>query len=94
MPISSEEWNKGRTADTTVSLVENFLSKNRGQAFTNSEILHGLYNFQYDTVMDWIGNFLTAYSVSEALKVLMKEGRVRAKIVKLSVGEDTYYSLI
>jgi len=42
VPIEKEEWDAGRTWETDEARVLAFLTKNRGKAFTSSEIVHGL----------------------------------------------------
>ena len=90
MPISKEEWNKGRKATTTEAMVEDFLRRNKGQAFKDMEIVHGLYSLKYESVIDWLGNFANVYDVKEALKTLVSKGIAKAKVVKEAIGTDTY----
>ena len=94
MPISRDEWNKGRVDKTTQSAVERFLRNNPKRAFTDVEIAEGLYGFwgvegprlRYL----WKKNVVLA-SVREALQELLIEGRIKVKDVNKEDGTEAYY---
>jgi hypothetical protein len=84
---------KGRTAKIIESRIESFLSANRNKAFTEQEIVHNLYILKRESFGDFILGMLNYYAVGEALKTLIKEGRVKAKVVKKPIGEETCYTI-
>ena len=91
MPISRDEWNKGRSGDTLESIVETFLRANSGNAYAISEIVDGLYTLKYQGLGDWLGAFATFYGVNRALETLLKEGRIKSQVVKKTNGAETFY---
>ena len=93
MPIDRSEWEKGRTAERLESQIEAFLASNRGNAFTESEIVSGLYTLKYESLPDIIVAIAVSIAVSKALETLVKEGRVREKSIKERIGENTYYMI-
>jgi len=48
-------------------------------------------NTQVKDFWSLIGGVAGFYAVQNALENLVKEGTVKAKIVKQTIGEDTYY---
>lgn len=94
MPIGRDEWKKGRAADTPEAMVETFLQKNRGSAFTKAEIARGVFGLKaVDDLRDFIGNFVSIWTVEDAIKTLLSEGRIEAKTVRQRVGTETYYAI-
>ena len=91
MPISRDEWNKGRTEDTLESVVESFLRTNSGKAYAMSEIVDGLFTLKYQGLGDWLTAFASFYGVSRALESLLKEGRIKSRVVKQTYGAETFY---
>lgn len=92
LPIDKEEWNRGRTWETVEGQVEVFLSKNGGRAFTQFEIAIGLGRISQGTDLgSFLGDFASLWVVGNALQNLIKEGKVKAKVVKKEIGEETYY---
>jgi hypothetical protein len=51
MPISKDEFEKGRTARTVVSMVEELLQKNPDKAFTVGELIDEIYGKPASTPM-------------------------------------------
>ena len=92
LPISIDEWERGRTASTLESRLEAFLTQNRGQAFTLAELANCLYNIRFDSSKEVVESFLSYFSIGEALKVLMREGKVQSKLIRESSGEAVYYA--
>jgi hypothetical protein len=93
MPISKDEWNKGRTLGTVESMIETFLKADPKKAYTESEIIGALYSVRFNTMLDWMGAFGVTYAVSEALKNLLKSGVVKSRVVKESIGESIFYCI-
>ena len=94
MPISRDEWTRGRTADTTEARIEGFLRTNRGNAFTRGEIAGRVFGMRtVQTLKGLAGNLLTIWDVDSALKVLVREGRIQAKEIRERLGAETYYSV-
>lgn len=93
MPIRREEWEKGRRGDTIESIVEEFLRKNVQNAYTSTEITDNLYNTKIDNFGDIVRTVAASYAVSEALKKLVAEKVVKARVVRGLSGSDTYYTL-
>jgi hypothetical protein len=94
MPINKDEWNSGRTADTSEARVENFLKANKGQAFTPSEIAASVFGLrQINSIGEFISNFGSLYLANDALKTLLKDGRIQAREIRRQFGSETYYSV-
>jgi hypothetical protein len=89
MPISNEEWNSGRTADTLEGQILAFLKRN-------------MFPVNYDEIISSLGyskdlnlnNLVAAFSIQNALDKLVKEGIVEAKTIKKPIGEQVYYKVI
>ena len=91
MPVGRDEWDAGRKWETLEARILVFLKANRGQGFKIWEIYQGL---GYRTQSGLGGIILGAanlWVIENALESLVKEGSVKAKIVKEAIGEDTYY---
>ena len=91
MPVGKDKWNAGRTWDTLQLRILTFLKANRDEGFSDEEIYHGLgYKTTSDfwEIMAKIANLL---AIDNALETLVKEGSVKAKTVKETVGDITYY---
>ncbi|MGI0081289.1 MAG: hypothetical protein ACRECH_16905, partial [Nitrososphaerales archaeon] len=80
-------------ADTVESRIEQFLTSNKGSAFTESEIVNQASPAKLEGLLGALGYMTSYWSVSEALKNLIKESRVKAKVVKKQYGDETFYSL-
>lgn len=91
MPITIEEWRKGRTSATLESRLEEFLFQNKEKAFTLAELANNMYAIKFDNPKEVMESFLSYFNVGEALKGLMKEGKVRSRLVRGSISEDVYY---
>ena len=91
MPVGKDEWNTGRKWETIQVRILAFLKTHRDKGFTADEIHNGL---GYKTgsgfweILAKIANLLT---IQNALDALVKEGSIKAKIVKETIGELTYY---
>jgi hypothetical protein len=95
LPIDEEEWKQGRTWETTESQVELFLKSNTGKAFTQFEIASGLGRMpQIRDLWSFVAGYASLWTIENALQNLIKEGKVKAKVVKKEIGEDTYYMAV
>ena len=91
MPVGKDEWNAGRKWETTQVRILAFLKTNRDKGFSANEIHNGLgykAGTSFWLILAEIANMLL---IQNALEALVKEGSVKAKIVKETVGEVTYY---
>jgi len=93
LPITREEWDKGRTQDTLESLIESFLKDNSATAFTTGEIVSALHPMKYESLGDWLGAFSSFYGVNRALENLVKEAKIKSQVVKKPHGTETYYMI-
>lgn len=91
MPIRKEEWNSGRKGDTIEARIVDFLKENSRSAFTQTEIVNALYKQSYSSFGELLGSFASFYVVSNALDRLVKEGKVKFKVIEGRSGTDTYY---
>jgi hypothetical protein len=89
MPISNEEWDSGRTADTLESQILKFLKVNL-KPFSLGEIVIGL---GYSNDLS-VKNFVATFAIQNALDKLVKEGNVTARTIKQQMGEQVYYKAI
>jgi len=91
MPVGKDEWNAGRKWEPLQVRILAFLKTNRDKGFDDNEIYTGL-GYKTGTgfwdIMAEIANLLT---IQNALDALVKEGSIKAKTVKKTVGEITYY---
>jgi len=85
MPISSNEWEKGRTHDSTYNRILTFLQSNKNNAFTLKEIIEEIDPLIPDSTIE-SANLLEFYikwtSIDKALQKLMNDGKVKAKKVE------------
>jgi len=92
MPIDKQEWDSGRKAETFEARILKLLRDNRGYAFTPSEIISRLgYKLSIKNLSSFVGSVSLTYLIEEALKTLVEEGSVLAKIIETDFGELTYY---
>ena len=91
MPVGKYKWNAGRKRDLTQVRILAFLNANQDKGFSDNEIYAGLgykTGKSFRLILAEKANLLTIHN---ALDVLVKEGIIKAKIVKETVGEITYY---
>lgn len=92
LPIDKPEWDQGRSWDTLEGQVYLYLKKNIGKAFTQSEIVSGLSRLSpINDIWTFLTYALSSWSVGNALGTLIKEGKVKAKLVETRTGEEVYY---
>ena len=93
MPVGKDKWNAGRKWESLQVRILAFLKANRDKGFSDNEIYAGLgykTGKSFWLILAGIANLLT---IQNALDVLVKEGIIKAKIVKETVGEITYYMI-
>ena len=84
----------GRMKSSLETQIEEFLEDSEGSAYTLAEITE---EFRPEKDRDKSSNVSKSISdyinVGEALKTLMREGKIRSKAVYGPTGEDTYYTI-
>jgi len=83
MPISRDDFNKGRSDGGLRRLVENFLEKNKESGYTLDEICSGIST----TGKDGETGQVNAYQVITILHSLVEDGEVLEK----DMPDATYY---
>jgi hypothetical protein len=91
MPINKDEWNKGRKLETIEVRIIRFLKSNRDKGFSAEEIHNALGYKTGPGFWDILAKIANMLIVQNALDLLVKEGSIKAKIVKEAIGEVTYY---
>ena len=84
MPISKEEFEKGRKIPPLERTVVNFLQAHRNQAYSESEISNSL---RLVRGTNFFSDVIGALTLSGVLNTLAVEGRVTKK----TVGDTEYY---
>ena len=96
MPISRDEFEKGRTGETTEAQVERFLQTHAEQAFTAPQVAEGLYGVSgmMGLSLEYFGKrAVVLESVEGALQKLIGEGKIRTKGVDMKHRALTYYTI-
>ncbi|HXQ92141.1 MAG TPA: hypothetical protein VN739_03985 [Nitrososphaerales archaeon] len=99
MPISRDEWMKGRTGRTLDSRIEAFLLQNREKAFKLAEIttaIHGIKGSSNwgDVALNILSVVMYAQDDRDAILRLVKEGRVKESTVRDQFGnEDVFFAV-
>jgi len=91
MPVGKDEWNAGREWETIQVRILAFLKTNRDKGFTADEIHNGLGYKTGSGFWDILAKIANMLTIQNALETLVKEGSIKAKIVKETVDEFTYY---
>jgi hypothetical protein len=92
LPIGKDEWEQGRTWETTEGKVLLFLTKNPDKAFSLSEIVSGIGKVStVGGAWSFVADFFSLWVVQDALTTLIDEGRVKARVIERETGEETYY---
>jgi predicted AAA+ superfamily ATPase len=89
MPLSNEEWDSGRTADTLEGRILKFLKINM-KPFSLGEIINGL---GYSNDLN-VKNIVETFAIQNALDKLVKEGNVTARTIKQQIEEQVYYKAV
>jgi transcription initiation factor IIE alpha subunit len=92
MPISRDEWEKGRTQDTTKARIEHLLQYNRDKAFTSDEISESLFGKPRDLPEIILLALTNTLIVKPVLEKLIEEGYIEAKEVETASGRIVYYA--
>ena len=71
-----------------------FLKDNRDNGFSDEEIYNGLGYKTGKDFWDILAKIANLLAINNALEILVKEGSIKAKIVKETVGEITYYMIV
>jgi hypothetical protein len=94
LSISNEEWNAGRTRETLEAHILTFLRQNQ-RAFDIIGIMNGLgYNTEIKDFGGLFSGLAGYWIIQNALEKLVREGTVRAKIIKQPIGEQTFYKAV
>jgi len=91
MPVGKDEWNAGRKWETLQVRILAFLKTNRDKGFDANEIYTGLGYKRGRSFWDILAEIANLLTIQNALETLVKEGSVKAKTVKETIGEVTYY---
>ena len=92
MPVSKDEWTAGIRWETLQLRILTFLKTNRDKGFNDNEIYHGLGYTTSKDFWDILAKIANLLAINNALEALVKEGSVKAKIIKEPViGDITYY---
>jgi hypothetical protein len=95
MPVSEDEWNAGIKWETLQLRILTFLKTNRDKGFNDNEIYHGLGYTTSKDFWDILAKIANLLAINNALEILVKEGSVKAKIIKEPViGDITYYMVV
>lgn len=84
MPISKDDFAKGRTEDALIVRIQNFLDSNKEKAFTEEEIMGHLYPEH----IAWPGDTI---AFNSAMLILAYAGKIELRYVNTSSGVKTYF---
>jgi len=94
MPISNEEWNDGRTRETLEAQILAFLRQNP-KPFNFNDIIYGLgYGIEIKDFGSFVSGVARVWLFQNAIERLVREGKITARIIKQSIGEETYYKAV
>lgn len=85
MPISKNEFDRGRRDDPIIDKIRDFLESNKDKAFTEDEILRRLYPEHTAWPFDRI-------SFNSAVLILAYAGKLETRYVTTSEGVQIYFS--
>ncbi len=91
MPISRDEFEKGRTTKTITSMVEELLQNNPEKAFTVGEIIDEVYGKPASTPMIMIQYAVNFLPINASLDSLINEGKVTRKRIQQAGKAEDYY---
>ena len=100
MPIGQKEWDAGSILPELMeSRILDFLQKNKGKAYTMTEIGEevGVYMKPPIGSSGWrilIDSFVTTTELSGFLGTLVKEGKIESKSIKERGTYVTYYRVV
>jgi hypothetical protein len=84
MPISKDEFNKGRSEDPIIHKIQDFLESNNEKAFTEEEIMRHLYPEH----IAWPGD---AIAFNTAMLILAYAGKIELRYVDTGSARKTYF---
>ena len=84
MPITEDEFDKGRSEDPIISRIQNFLESNKEKAFTEEEIMGHLYPEH----IAWPGDTI---AFGSAMLILAYAGKIELRYVTTDSGIKTYF---
>lgn len=84
MPISKEEFDKGRSEDPIIDRIRDFLESNKDKAFTEDEIIRRLYPQHTAWPVDRV-------SFNSAVLILAYAGKIETRYVTTSEGLQIYF---
>ena len=87
MPISDDEWNKGKIKSGLKDTMLSFLESRRSQAFTDIEILETCKQSDQDFSSDSDSLLL----VRQKLEELIKENKVKSKLIEIENSSPKMY---
>lgn len=84
MPISKDEFDRGRREDPIIDKIRDFFESNKDKAFTENEILRRLYPDHTAWPDDRIG-------FNSAVHILSYAGKIETRYVMTSSGVELYF---
>jgi hypothetical protein len=84
MPITKDDFTKGRAEDALIVKIQNFLESNNDKAFTEEEIMNHLYPEH----IAWPGDTI---AFSSAMLILAYAGKIELRYVNTGSGMKTYF---
>lgn len=84
MPISKDDFAKGRAEDALIVKIQNFLDSNKDKAFTEEEIVRHFYPDH----IAWPGD---TFAFNSAMLILAYAGKVELRYINTSIGIKTYF---
>lgn len=91
MPISKDEFEKGRTAKTVMSMVEELLQRNSDKAYTVGDIIDEIHGKPASTPMIMLQYAINFLPINAALDALINEGKVTRKSIQKEGKAEDYY---
>ncbi len=91
MPISKDDFEKGRTTKTITSMVEELLQNNPSQAYTVGDIIDEVYGKPASTPMIMLQYAINFLPINAALDALINEGKVTRKSIQKEGKVEDYY---
>ncbi|EGG41433.1 Hypothetical protein Nlim_1725 [Candidatus Nitrosarchaeum limnium SFB1] len=92
MPISNDTWNKGKIESKDVkSEILNILEEDVGIAYTSTEILSYLQQFNDKSIREVVSGMGSLIRVQQILDELVGEDKIESKIVDEGASSDRYY---
>jgi hypothetical protein len=84
MPITKDEFAKGRTEDSLIVKIQSFLDSHKDTAFTEEEIMGHLYPEH----IAWPGDTI---AFSSSMLILAYAGKIELRYVTTDSGMKTYF---